>query len=63
LALLVGRFRLSRREAEEFVWAALGGKAGIWLGSVKNLESRTAEALKSTSPDQPLLAGLVHPRN
>jgi transposase len=46
LALLVGRFRLSRREAEEFVWEALGEKARICLGSVKNLEGRTAEALK-----------------
>lgn len=47
LALLVGRFRLSRREAEEFVRDALGEKARICLGSVKNLESRTAEALKA----------------
>lgn len=45
LALLVGRFRLSRREAEEFLQEALGDKAKISLGSVKNLEGRTADAL------------------
>lgn len=47
LALLVGRFRLSRREAEEFVQDVLGAKARICLGSVKNLEERTAAALEA----------------
>jgi transposase len=47
LALLVGRFRLSRREAQELLQEALGEKARICLGSVKNLESRTAEALET----------------
>jgi len=47
LALLVGRFRLSRREAEEFLREVLGDKAKISLGSVKNLEGRTADALEA----------------
>lgn len=46
LALMVGRFRLSRREAEEFLQEVLGDKAKISLGSVKNLEVRTADALE-----------------
>ncbi len=56
LALLVGRFRVSRREAEEFVQEALGEKAKICLGSVKNLESRTAEALEG--PYEQALKGI-----
>lgn len=56
LALLVGRFRLSRREAEEFAWEALGDKARICLGSVKNLESRTAAALEK--PYEKALEGI-----
>ncbi len=51
LSLLVGRFRLSRREAEEFVQEALGDKAKICLGSVKNLEGRTADALQGPCED------------
>ena len=48
LALMVGRFRLSRREAEEFLQEVLGDKAKISLGSVKNLEARTADALEAS---------------
>lgn len=47
LSLMVGRFRLSRREAEEFLQEVLGDKAKISLGSVKNLETRTADALEA----------------
>ena len=47
LSILVGRFRLSRREAEELLQEALGPKARICLGSVKNLEARTAAALEA----------------
>ncbi|MGH9661780.1 MAG: IS66 family transposase [Bryobacteraceae bacterium] len=47
LSILVGRFRLSRREAEELLQEALGPKAKICLGSVKNLEARTAAALEA----------------
>lgn len=56
LSLLVGRFRLSRREAEEFAREALGEKARICLGSVKNLEIRTAEALEK--PYEEALEGI-----
>jgi transposase len=45
LAVLTGRFRLSKREAEELVEALYGEKARVSLGLVSDLEARTSEAL------------------
>ncbi len=45
-ALLVGRFRLSRREAQEAVVALFGPKAEVSLGTISALEARTSVALK-----------------
>jgi transposase len=44
-ALLVGRFRLSRREALEAAAALFGPKAEVSLGTLSALEKRTSEAL------------------
>lgn len=46
LALLVGRFRLSRREAREAAVALFGPKAEVSLGTISALEARTSTALK-----------------
>lgn len=45
LALLVGRFRLSRREAAEAAVALFGPKAAVSVGTVSALEGRTSVAL------------------
>jgi len=47
LALLVGRYRLSRREAQDAVVALFGPKADISLGTISALEARTSTALES----------------
>jgi transposase len=44
-SVLSGRFRLSRREVLELLIAVFGPKARVSLGTVKNLEDQTAEAL------------------
>ena len=44
-ALLVGRFRLSRREALEAVVSLFGPKAEVSLGTLSALEGRTSAAL------------------
>jgi transposase len=44
-ALLVGRFRLSRREAREAVVSLFGPKAEVSLGTLSALEGRTSAAL------------------
>lgn len=46
VALLTGRYRLSRREAREAVEALYGPKARLSLGTVVALERRTAGALE-----------------
>ena len=46
LALLVGRFRLSRREAEEALVSLFGEKARVSLGWISGLEQRTSAALE-----------------
>ena len=46
VALLTGRYRLSRREAKEAVEALYGPKARLSLGTVVALEQRTAESLE-----------------
>lgn len=45
LTLLVGRFRLSRREAMEAIVSLFGPKAEVSLGTLSALERRTSEAL------------------
>jgi len=45
LALLTGRYRLSRREARKAVAALFGWKALVSLGMVMKMEKRTSEAL------------------
>jgi transposase len=45
LAVLVGRFRLSRREVQEAALALFGPKARVSLGWISVLEQRTAQAL------------------
>ena len=45
LALLTGRYRISRREAGEAVVALFGQKAEISVGTVSAMEKRTSEAL------------------
>jgi transposase len=47
LALLVGRYRLSRREAQDAVVALFGPKAEFALGTISALESRTSTALEA----------------
>jgi transposase len=44
-ALMVGRFRLSRREALEAIVALFGPKAEVSLGTLSALEGRTSAAL------------------
>jgi len=44
-ALMVGRFRVSRREAIEAAVAFFGPKAAVSLGTLSALEGRTSEAL------------------
>ena len=51
LALLVGRFRLSRREAEEACRSLFGDKARVSLGWISELEQRTAAALEPADRD------------
>jgi transposase len=46
LALLVGRFRLSRREAKEAAVTLFGPKAEVSLGTISALEARTSRALR-----------------
>lgn len=46
MAVLTGRFRLSRREARELLVAFFGEKAEIADGTIVELEKRTSEALK-----------------
>ena len=45
LALLTGRYRISRREAGEVVMALFGPKAKVSVGTVSAMEKRTSEAL------------------
>ena len=51
LALFAGRCRLSRREARDLVIALFGEKARVSLGTIGNMEQRTAEALKPAYDD------------
>jgi len=46
LALLTGRFRLSRREAGELAETIFGEKAAVSDGVIVEMEKRTSEALK-----------------
>lgn len=45
LTTLTGRFRISRREAEEVLVALYGPKAKVALGSIASFEGRTSESL------------------
>lgn len=45
LALLTGRFRLSRREAGQLAETIFGEKAGVSDGTIVEMEKRTSEAL------------------
>lgn len=51
LALLVGRFRLSRRETEEAAVALFGEKARVSLGWISELEGKTSAALEGADHD------------
>lgn len=51
LALLVGRFRLSRREAEEALVSLFGEKARVSLGWISGLEKKTCAALEGADRD------------
>lgn len=63
VALLTGRYRLSRREAKEAVEALYGPKARLSLGTVAALERRTAgalEAIHAEARDAVRGAAVVH---
>ena len=46
LTTLTGRYRLSRREAQEVLVSLYGAKAEVALGTIFDLEKRSSEALR-----------------